>query len=40
MPPEMRPQNRKRMKMVALILGTITFFIILLAIYKLFIARH
>ena len=40
MPLEMKTQNKKRMKMVAQILGTITFFIILLAIYKLFIARH
>lgn len=36
----MRLENRKRMKKVAMILGTITFAIIILAIYKLFITGH
>ncbi len=35
----MREENKQRMKKVALILGTITFAIIILAIYKLFIAK-
>ena len=34
----MKVENRKRMKKVAVILGTITLAIIILAIYKLFIA--
>lgn len=36
----MQVENRKRMKRVALILGTITFLIIILASYKLFIAKQ
>ena len=36
----MKEENRKRMKKVAIILGTITFAIIILAIYKLFIVKH
>lgn len=35
----MKEENKHRMKKVALILGTITFAIIILAIYKLFIAE-
>lgn len=35
----MRDELRNRMKKVAIILGVITFAIILLAIYKLFIAK-
>lgn len=34
----MKPENRKRMKMVAMILGTITLVMIVLAIYNSFIA--
>jgi len=36
----MKIGNRKRMKIVAKILGAITFAIITLAIYRLFIVRH
>lgn len=36
----MNLENRKRMKKVAMILGTITFAIIILAIYKLFFVTH
>jgi len=36
----MKEENRKQMKKVAIILGTITFAIIILAIYKLFIVKH
>ena len=35
----MKEELRNRMKKVAIILGTITFAIIILAIYKLFIAK-
>jgi hypothetical protein len=35
----MNTENRKRMKIVAIILGTITLAIITLAIYKLFIVK-
>jgi hypothetical protein len=35
----MREELRNRMKKVAIILGIITFTIIILAIYKLFIAK-
>jgi hypothetical protein len=34
---KMRAVNRKRMKKVAILLGTITIAIIVLAIYKLFV---
>ena len=36
----MRQELRNRMKKVALILGTITFLIIILAVYKLYIAHN
>lgn len=35
----MKEENKHQMKKVALILGTITFSIIILAIYKLFIVE-
>ncbi len=34
----MKQENKQRMKKVAFILGTITFAIIILAVYKLFIS--
>jgi hypothetical protein len=36
----MKVENRKRMKKVAILLGTITLAIIILAIYNLFFADH
>ncbi len=36
----MKIENRNRMKKVAIILGTITLAIIILAIYKLIIVEH
>jgi len=36
---KMKEENRKRMKKIALALGAITFAIIILAFYKLFIVR-
>lgn len=33
---KMRPELRKNMKMVAIILGIITFALIILAVYKLY----
>ncbi len=35
----MKTENKKRMKKVAILLGTITFAIIILAIWKLFFAE-
>jgi hypothetical protein len=36
----MKPENRQRMKKVAILLGTITFAIIILAIWKLCFAKR
>ena len=36
---KMKDENKKNMKKVAILLGIITFAIIMLAIYKLFIAK-